>query len=91
MSALGSLRSNWRVVTLVILLSLSVFALFVPGATVGEGEANVSDDGATNLQYGIELDGGARIRAPVVGMTAEDAEFQDESQVERTVADELGV
>ncbi|WP_135536299.1 preprotein translocase subunit SecD [Halostella pelagica] len=91
MSALSAIRSNWRVVMLVILLLLSVFALFVPGATVGDDSANVQSDGPTNLQYGIELDGGARIRAPVIGMTAEDAEFENKAQVERDVATELGI
>ncbi|WP_121820571.1 preprotein translocase subunit SecD [Halostella salina] len=86
-------RENWRVVMLVVLLVLSTVALFVPGGVVagGDGNQSVGSDGPTNLQYGIELDGGARIRAPPVGMTAEDAQFDTESVVEREVANELGL
>ena len=94
MSALGTVRENWRVSILVVLLTLSAVALFVPGATVGaddDGNQSVENEGATNLQYGIDLAGGARIRAPVVGMTAEEAQFEDGNQVERQVANELGV
>ncbi|WP_135821283.1 preprotein translocase subunit SecD [Halostella litorea] len=91
---MSALRENWRIVMLVVLLALSAVALFVPGGVVGGGSGgnqSVGSDGLTNLQYGIELDGGARIRAPPVGMTAEDAEFETESAVERQVANELGV
>ena len=64
---MADLRSNWRVVLLVVMLSLSAVVLFVPSATLGDNEVT----GPTNLQYGLELDGGTRIRAPVVGMSAE--------------------
>jgi preprotein translocase subunit SecD len=92
MSALGTIRENWRVSILVVLLTLSAVALFVPGAVVGsDGNQSVENDGPTNLQYGIDLAGGARIRAPVVGTTAEDAQFDDSNRVERQVANELGL
>jgi preprotein translocase subunit SecD len=64
---MADLRSNWRVVLLVVMLSLSAVVLFVPSATLGDNEVT----GPTNLQYGLELDGGTRIRAPVIGMSAE--------------------
>ncbi|NHN46929.1 preprotein translocase subunit SecD [Halostella sp. JP-L12] len=93
MSALGAIRENWRVSILVVLLTLSAVALFVPGAVVGQDDGNrsVDNEGPTNLQYGIDLAGGARIRAPVVGMTAEEAQFDDGNRVERQVANELGL
>ncbi|MWG33712.1 preprotein translocase subunit SecD [Halomarina oriensis] len=52
-----------------------------------------TDDGPTNLRFGLELSGGTRIRAPLVGMTAEGVEFsaEEETTVEREVASELGV
>ncbi|WP_227353627.1 preprotein translocase subunit SecD [Haladaptatus salinisoli] len=69
-----SIRQQWRVGLLVLLLLGSAFALFVPQGAVGGGGGNatlVSNDGPTNLKYGLELAGGTRIRAPVNGVTAE--------------------
>jgi preprotein translocase subunit SecD len=63
---MADLRSNWRIVLLVAMLAVSAVVLFAPGATVAGG----TNDGPTNLQYGLELDGGSRISAPVVGMSA---------------------
>jgi preprotein translocase subunit SecD len=78
--------------------------LFVPGATAGGGaneteaptEANVStpDRGWTNLQYGIQLDGGSRIRAPIVGNTTENVNltsFNESDQLEVTLAQRFGI
>ena len=46
----------------------------------------------TNLQYGLELSGGARIRGQFVGLTAEGVGLAGEStSVQRDVATELGV
>ena len=91
---MSSIRENWRIVLLVVLVLASTVALFVNlgGASGGGGQA-VEDTGPTNLQYGLELSGGTRIRAPLVGMTAEGVEFSgnDPSQVQRTVARELNV
>jgi len=76
---MSGLRENWRIVLLVVLALGSVVTLMVPGATVSTGDnatannaTNASNEGLTNLQYGIQLDGGSRIRAPIVGITAED-------------------
>jgi preprotein translocase subunit SecD len=87
---MSTFRENWRVITLSVLLVLSVVALFGPAsllATAGDGS------GATNLQYGIELDGGARIRAPVSGYAVTGVDFagQAPQDVERTVRGELGL
>lgn len=79
-----SLRENWRIVLLVVMVLLSAVGLFAPvgdsGSAQNDTVANASDsagadDGPTNLQFGLELSGGTRIRAPMVGMTAEDVEF----------------
>ncbi|WP_439027545.1 preprotein translocase subunit SecD [Haloarchaeobius sp. DT45] len=72
-----NLRENWRVVVLALLLVGSGAVLFTPGLIDGS-------TGPTNLQYGLELDGGTRIRAPVVGMTADPvsyAGFDEASQI----------
>jgi len=91
---MSAIRENWRIALLVVLLFGSTVALFVPGAPPGtsasEGAGNAS---LTNLQYGIELSGGARIRAPVVGMTAEDIAVNpnETGQAQREIANELGI
>ena len=47
----------------------------------------------TNLQYGLELSGGARIRGQLVGLTAEGVGLsaQDSFQTESDVAEQLGL
>ena len=90
---MSSIRDNWRIVLLVILVLASTGALFVNlGGASGGGDGTV-ESSPTNLQYGLELSGGTRIRAPLVGMTAEGVSFADtdQSQVQRTVAAELNV
>ena len=90
MSALDPLRENWQIILLVVLLVASGVALFAPGVVGGAPE------GTTNLQYGLELDGGSRIRAPVVGMKVELSvqEFGNDTApgaIESELSDELGV
>jgi preprotein translocase subunit SecD len=90
---MGVVRENWRIFLLIVVLLGSVFALFSP--TVGEDGAEapgVASSGATNLQYGLQLSGGTRIRAPLVGVTATEVEFggAETPQIERDVAGQLG-
>ncbi|MDY6817229.1 MAG: preprotein translocase subunit SecD [Halobacteriales archaeon] len=82
-----SIRENWRVAGLVVLLLVSTLALFAPGATLGPAAT-----GPTNLSYGLELSGGARVRAPMVGVTAEgvDVTQSNQAELETTVAEQLG-
>ena len=87
---MSRLRENWRIVLLVVLALGSVVTLMVPGATVATGDnatatnaTNASSAGLTNLQYGIQLDGGSRIRAPIVGSTAENVELTNGSEADR--------
>jgi len=87
---MSALRENWRIVALTALLLLSVVALFGPAnllATAGE------TDGPTNLQYGIELDGGAQIRAPLNGFVATGVEYDPaaESEIQTALQEELGL
>lgn len=80
-----NLRQNWRIYLLTILLIVSGVAIFGPG--IGEGS------GATNLNYGLELEGGTRLRAPVVGVTAEDVDVtpENEADIERTISESMGI
>lgn len=85
-------RDNWRVYTLVVLIVISALLLFVPGIGFGETDsAEVQTSGVTNLQYGLELSGGTRIRAPLIGMTAEgvDVPVDERANIERAVADNI--
>jgi preprotein translocase subunit SecD len=94
-----NLRDNWRIVLLVLFLVVSLFALFVPGGVVSDGEDADGDAeaafeaGISNLRFGLELSGGTRIRAPLVGLTASEVNVTTDNKVdiERTVADELDV
>jgi preprotein translocase subunit SecD len=85
-SVLSTARDNWRVIVLVFVLLASAFSLFSP--TVGS--ADVADQ-PSNLRYGIDLNGGTRILAPLVGVTAEEVEFEgdDDAAVRQAVAGEL--
>ncbi|MEF8784606.1 MAG: preprotein translocase subunit SecD [Haloarculaceae archaeon] len=100
------IRENWRIVALVVLIVLSGIALFAPtgdagaaatdnNSTIGNGTQVSNDDGITNLQFGLELSGGTRLRAQLVGLTAENvgiADSQtDERAIRQTVSSELGV
>ena len=78
-----NIRSNWRIIALVILLMASVF-LILP---IGSGTSSNSDSLDLNLSYGLDLSGGTRLRAPIVGWTAEDVSFvgHQESTVEETI------
>mgnify|MGYP006272916369 CR=1 FL=1 len=93
---MGVLRDNWRVVVLIVVLLASTFALFAPPSVTAGGDSPAPGDdaarqGPTNLQFGLELSGGTRIRAPLVGVTAEEVDFRNESlsTVEDNVAAEL--
>jgi preprotein translocase subunit SecD len=67
------IRENWRIGLLVVFVLAAAIALFAPG--LGGAAANATNastaSGPTNLQYGLDLSGGTRIRAPLVGLTAE--------------------
>jgi preprotein translocase subunit SecD len=89
---MSGLRDNWRIILLVVLALASTVTLLVPGATVATGDnataqtngTNASEAGITNLQYGIQLDGGSRIRAPIVGITAENVDIRPVNQGDET-------
>ncbi|WEL21933.1 preprotein translocase subunit SecD [Halorhabdus sp. BNX81] len=80
-----NVRENWRIVLLVVFVLGSAVALFAP-VTGG-----ADDGGITNLQYGIQLDGGTSIQAPAVGITAEDVNvtFERENALAANVTESL--
>jgi preprotein translocase subunit SecD len=81
------LRENWRIVLLLVFCIGSTAVLFAP-MVMGGG------DGGSGLEYGLELSGGTRIRAPLVGMTAEEVNttnIENQSGVRRDLADRLNV
>jgi preprotein translocase subunit SecD len=88
-------RENWRVTFLVVLLLGSTVALFAPGigasSSAGPGEATASKP--TNLNYGLELSGGVRLRATVTGVTAEgvNVSTENEDTIESDVVAALNV
>jgi len=88
------IKANWRVTMLIVIVLAAMVVLFVPAFDASEeqvGNESQQAQGLTNLQYGLDLAGGTRIRAPLMGMTAEDVEFggDSEAQVAAAVAAEL--
>ncbi len=92
------LKKHWRIWLLTLFVLASTVAIFAPMGDADDPEAEQLDEQSlamqyTNLQFGLELSGGTQVRAPLVGMTAEGLEFEpaEESDIERTIQDELGV
>ncbi|MFC7153864.1 preprotein translocase subunit SecD [Halomarina halobia] len=97
---MSRVRDNWRILLLVVILVASSVALFVPqgdggaaAASNGTNETAATGGGPTNLDYGLELAGGTRLRAPLVGLTAEgvDVDPQEQRDAQRRIAAELDV
>lgn len=95
MSAVGLARKHWRIGLLVALVLVSAAVLFLP--TFAPGDAATGEPaartGPTNLQFGLELSGGTRVRAPLAGLTAEGLDVRpgQQAEIESTVASELGI
>ncbi len=85
---MSAIREYWRVGILVLLLIGSSVALFAPGM----GSAATADN-MTNLEYGLDLSGGARVRATVDGMTATEVTVPagQEGQIEQNLTEAMGV
>ncbi|WP_254546074.1 preprotein translocase subunit SecD [Halomarina pelagica] len=98
---MSRLRDNWRILLLVVILVASSVALFAPrgsggAAAASDGNATAAaatGGGPTNLDYGLELAGGTRLRAPLVGLTAEgvNVDPQEQRSAQREIASNLGV
>ena len=89
------IRENWRLVLLVVFVIAAAVALFAP--PLGGGTANATAaptaDGPTTLRFGLDLSGGTRIRAPLVGLTAEGVDVApgNQANVSQEVATALNV
>jgi len=90
-------RDNWRIILLVILCIIAGLALFGPLGAEG-GETGLDEEeqlftDPTNLQYGLDLSGGTRVRGVLIGLTADEMPIHqdDASDVGSIVADELGL
>ncbi|MCU4925402.1 preprotein translocase subunit SecD [Halobacteria archaeon AArc-dxtr1] len=109
MSLLDPIKANWRLLLLVVFVGVSLLALFIPGGLMaddspveGEEESAWTDD-PLNLEYGLGLEGGTQIRAPVIGMHAENIEpdavdretgevdWDRLDEIEDTLDEELGL
>ncbi|PSP74484.1 preprotein translocase subunit SecD [Halobacteriales archaeon QS_3_64_16] len=102
---MSRLRENWRIVLLVVLIVASAVSLFAPAVGAGGGGANATngtdatdtsaqnESGLTNLRYGLELSGGTRVRAPLVGLTAEEVPVaaNNSTNVTNTLTERLGI
>ena len=85
-------RENWRVALLVALLLGSAVALFAPGVGGSTG-GDAAADRPTNLNYGLELSGGVRLRATTVGVTAEEVDVTEgnEQAIEQNLSQALSL
>ena len=89
---MSALRENWQLVLLALVLVVSAFVLVSPTmAPSPDAEGTAAVGGVTNLQYGLDLAGGTRVRAPLVGLTAEGVDLAGRTprEVEIAVAAEL--
>jgi preprotein translocase subunit SecD len=91
-----SIRGNWRIVLLTVFVVASGVALFGPvGGAAGDGANATVSSGPTNLNYGLDLAGGTRIRAPLRGKIAQPLDVPQridrQDRIARTVAGELGL
>ncbi|MDS0478683.1 preprotein translocase subunit SecD [Natrinema sp. 1APR25-10V2] len=106
MNPIEAIKGNWRVLLLVLFVGFATVALFVPGGIMADDglAADSVESGPTNLEFGLSLDGGTRIRVPVTGMTAENIapgitednrisqqEQQRIDEIESTLYQELGL
>ncbi|WP_226010999.1 preprotein translocase subunit SecD [Halomicrobium salinisoli] len=78
---MSRIRDNLRITLLVVAVLASLFLLFGPGVGGGTEGGNATaanataTDGPTNLRYGLELSGGTRVQAPLIGWTATGIEY----------------
>ncbi len=94
-----SIKQYWRIYLLIIVTILSLTIIFspaIPGVNIGEATETTNDDPAwdqkyTSLKYSIELAGGTRIRAPLIGATAENVDIgvQDINELEESIAEDF--
>ncbi|ELY42897.1 preprotein translocase subunit SecD [Natronorubrum tibetense] len=96
MGPISFVKEYWRLMLLLVFVSFALVALFIPGGIMADDsyvDGESVNDNPTNLEYGLGLDGGTRISAPVIGMTAENIDAgavdEDDGQVDRERLNEI--
>lgn len=99
MNITKAIKRHWRIYLLVIVTIISLAIIFspaIPGFDLGEAQETTNENPSwdqkyTSLQYSIELAGGTRIRAPLIGATAEGATIgtQDIDELETKIAEDF--
>lgn len=96
----NSVRSYWRIYLLVFVTVASMVVIFspvVPGLSVGQVDPGTEDptfvEEYTGIQFNIELGGGTRVRAPLIGYTAEDVVLETDNigELETDISENLGL
>jgi len=86
---ISEIRTYWRIILLVSLVIASLGIVFSPFVPLSETETDTTSN-LTSIQYSVELSGGTRIRAPLIGQTAVNATIGNSpSQTERKLAGNL--
>ena len=91
-----NLKKQWRILALVVLVGVSVGTLAGVNPMVSldasdNTTSEVQESSVTTLRYGLELAGGTRIRAPLIGLTAEEADVSTTNtlELEQQIAENL--
>ncbi|RQG92423.1 preprotein translocase subunit SecD [Natrarchaeobius chitinivorans] len=84
-------KEYWRLILIIAFVSAALVALFIPGGIIADdslaGENETVDQGASNIEYGLGLEGGTRVSAPPIGMTADiDIEHDQQREVAQALA-----
>lgn len=89
------IKNYGRIALAILLVTASLVAIFGVGGIAASDTtvSNQADDGVTNLRFGLQLEGGTRIQAPLYGVTAEDTSVSPQGdnipQLERNISNHL--
>lgn len=93
MKVLQTLKQQWRIALVIILVVGSLIAVFgVGGIVQSQEQLNGESDSMTTLRFGLQLDGGTRIQAPLHGVTAEGVDLDtdtDTAELERQISENI--
>jgi len=90
MGPIAFVKTHWRLIMIVSFVGFALLALFYPGGiiaeqTIADEDAQI-EQGPTNLEFGLGLEGGTRVAAPPVGMTADNLEIEPGTEHEVSAA-----
>lgn len=87
------IKNYGRIVLALILVVASITLIFgVGGIATSDTVAGQASEQTTNLRFGLQLEGGTRIQAPLYGVTAEKTSVEptdNTAQIERDIANHL--